>query len=134
MNDFTASCHAEIVRNLNPDTVYVDACDVNADRFGNTVKRLSGIDSIKIISEHKADDKYKIVGAASIIAKVTRDRLISDLKNEFGNVGSGYPSDPVTIQFLEEYIDRTGKIPVCARKTWATTNDIFKKRFQHTLF
>ncbi|HJJ56555.1 MAG TPA: ribonuclease HII, partial [Methanocorpusculum sp.] len=59
---------------------------------------------------------------------------ISDLKNEVGNVGSGYPSDPVTIQFLEEYIDRTGKIPVCARKTWATTNDIFKKRSQHTLF
>lgn len=132
MNQFTAACHAEVLKNLIPDTAYLDACDVNAERFAENVLSLSGL-KIKMISEHKADDKYKIVGAGSIIAKVTRDRKIEELKNEFGEIGSGYPSDPLTITFLTEYIKEHEEPPSCARKSWQTIDDIIAKLSQKNL-
>ena len=117
MNEFTASCHAAVKQSLVPDEVYVDACDVNAVRFGSHVRELSGLTDLQMISEHKADDKFLIVGAASIVAKVTRDRLVTELSNEFCDIGSGYPSDPVTIRFLETYRRENGCPRSCARKT-----------------
>ncbi|HJJ71661.1 MAG TPA: ribonuclease HII, partial [Methanocorpusculum sp.] len=75
MNQFTVLLHAEVLRTLSPDRVYLDACDVNAERFGVNVLSASGIDA-EVVSEHKADARYAVVGAASIVAKVTRDRII----------------------------------------------------------
>ncbi len=132
MNQFTAACHAAVLRELAPDTVYLDACDVNAGRFGKTVLSLSGI-TAEVISEHKADDRHVIVGAASIVAKVTRDHCITDLNREFGQLGSGYPSDPVTIRFLTEYITNHGGAPSCARKSWQTVSDILAKIAQKNI-
>ena len=132
MNQFTASCHAELVRALGADVVYLDACDVNAKRFGDTVHHLSGC-SGKIISEHKADAAYPIVGAASIVAKVTRDHCISELKTEFGEIGSGYPSDSLTIGFLTGYIKEYGEPPSCARRSWQTVDDVIRKLSQANL-
>ncbi|MFH1400962.1 MAG: ribonuclease HII [Nanoarchaeota archaeon] len=61
---------------------------------------------VEIIAEHKADLNHTIVGAASILAKVTRDREIETIKKKIGHdFGSGYPSDPSTIAFLEKYHD-----------------------------
>ena len=49
------------------------------------------------------DDDCAVTGAASIMAKEFRDRVIADLCSELGfNVGSGYPSDPKTIEALKE--------------------------------
>jgi len=132
MNEFTVACHAEVLRELHPDVVYLDACDVNANRFGANVVAASGIET-NVISEHKADAKFEVVGAASIVAKVTRDRLIEELKEEFGDIGSGYPSDPVTIAFLMEYIQKNGKVPSCARKSWQTVTDIIGKSAQKSI-
>lgn len=129
MNAFTASCHAEVVRALCPDLIYLDACDVNALRFGENVLRLSGI-SAGVCSEHKADAKFPVVGAASIVAKVTRDRCIAELKNEYGEIGSGYPSDPLTIAFLTGYIRDHGEAPACARRSWQTVKDIINRSSQ----
>ena len=132
MNTFTASCHAEVVRALCADIVYLDACDVNAQRFGENVLMLSG-SSAQICSEHKADARYAVVGAASIVAKVTRDRYIADLKEEYGEIGSGYPSDPETISFLTEYILTRGEVPLCARRSWQTVQDILDRVSQTDL-
>ncbi len=132
MNQFTAACHAEVIRTLLPETAYVDACDVNADRFADTVLRLSGV-SVRMVSEHKADGRYPIVGAASIVAKVTRDRLIEELAEEFGSVGSGYPSDAATVSFLTEYIREHKTPPSCARRSWQTVDDIIAKCSQQSL-
>jgi ribonuclease HII len=73
--------------------VYLDAADIDARRFGTTIKKRSGI-TANVISEHKADDKYPVVGAASIVAKVHRDRALESL--QLGDVGNGYPADPKT--------------------------------------
>ncbi|MDR3102108.1 MAG: ribonuclease HII [Methanocalculaceae archaeon] len=133
MNAFTASCHAEVIRSLLPQTAYVDACDVTAARFGAAVLDILGIPGVSIVSEHKADDMYLIVGAASIVAKVTRDRLVTELSKEFGDIGSGYPSDPVTLAFLKTYILENGYPPSCSRKSWKTVNEIIARCSQQSL-
>ena len=132
MNDFTVSCHAEVLKALSPDQVILDACDVNADRFGKNVTAKAGIFP-EVISIHKADAAYEIVGAASIVAKVTRDRIIDELKEEFGEIGSGYPSDEVTVRFLKNYIEKHGKAPSCARTTWQTVKDLLGASAQKSL-
>lgn len=75
---------------------------------------------IPIVSEHKADQTYPIVSAASIIAKVERDREIAELAKVHGDLGSGYPSDPRTIDFLRHCVARTGKYPDFVRVSWKT--------------
>ena len=84
--------------------------------------RLGGTD---VVARHKADDTYPVVSAASIIAKVTRDRLISDISAEFGeDIGSGYPSDPKTIGFIEKWIKENGCSPRYTRNSWETVRNI----------
>ena len=94
---------------------YVDACDVNCFRYAEMVK--NNLDHVcEIVSEHHADEKFPVVSAASIIAKVTRDRAIATLAKKYGEIGSGYPSDPVTIRFLNAWIDEHKTPPPIARK------------------
>ena len=64
------SVFSKIIEKLKPDICYVDAADVNEERFGRDI--LSHL-SFKptMISKHKADETYPIVGAASILAKTT---------------------------------------------------------------
>ena len=58
---------------MNPEKAIVDAVDVKAERFQNNLCNDTGIN---VIAEHKADDKYIEVSAASIIAKAKRDAQI----------------------------------------------------------
>ncbi len=133
MNDIVARAHADVIRKLSCDTAFVDACDVNAERYGRTVSAYVG-GGCSIVSEHKADVRFPVVSAASVVAKVTRDRCIERLHEEFGNFGSGYPSDVYTIQFLEKYLIEFGTPPSCARSSWETTRRIRERLSQASLF
>jgi ribonuclease HII len=73
------------------------------------------------------------VGAASIIAKVARDAHVAELADEYGDVGSGYPSDPTTRTFLADYVDSHGELPPCARRSWSTCDDVLAAAEQATL-
>lgn len=73
---------AEIINELKPDVIYIDAADVIEERFTTSIQALLNYSPIKIISKHKADDLYPIVSASSIIAKDMRDRLIEELKKK----------------------------------------------------
>ena len=115
---------AQIINDLKPDVIYLDAADVNEKRFGKSIRSLLSYEAQNIISKHKADDLFPIVSAASIIAKHQRDALIEDLKLKYGEIGSGYPSDEKTSQFLREWIKKYKKAPDFARKTWETTKRI----------
>ena len=53
-----------------------------------------------LLCSFKADTLYPEVSAASVVAKFTRDSIIEELKIEFGDFGSGYPSDPKTRAYL----------------------------------
>lgn len=126
MNACVAALHAEAIMGLQPEYAYVDACDVNAERYGRTVAGLLDY-PCTIVAEHRADARYKIVGAASVVAKVTRDRAIRELEEQYGPIGSGYPSDPTTIEFIRCYIRFHGSPPPCARRSWKTVTNLYQK-------
>ena len=132
LNAAVARAHAQVITKLSPACAYVDACDVNTFRYAEMVKNHLER-PCEIVSEHHADEKYPVVSAASIIAKVTRDRAIARLAKKYGDIGSGYPSDPLTIRFLNSYIDEHRIPPPIARKSWKTVSAILAKKTQSSL-
>jgi len=115
LNGLEAKYMAKVVSKLNPDTSYVDSCDVNPTRFGREISQLSKNHKIK--SYHHADSRFVVVSAASILAKVTRDRIIMKLRKDH-DLGSGYPSDSVTVKFVTKYYKINHIMPVFVRKSW----------------
>jgi len=129
LNLCIARAHAAVVSDLGPGLAILDACDVDAGRYGRTVAgHLTR--PCRIRSVHEADRIHPVVGAASIVAKVLRDRAIAGLAREHGDIGSGYPSDPVTIAWLREYLRKERAPPPFARASWATTRDLMAELFQ----
>ncbi len=125
MNTLTVEAQATALSQIECDdlTGYVDAGDVDEARFGRRVA--DGVDSnVDVTAEHGADDEYALVAAASIVAKVARDAHVADLAADHGDVGSGYPSDPTTRDFLRGYVREHGGLPDCARESWQTCTDV----------
>jgi len=123
LNRLEAHTMAKVIEALRPDVAYVDASDVLADRFGVHVSEKLTI-KVKVISEHKADVTYPIVSSASIIAKVERDREIRELAQRFGDLGSGYVTDPKTVDFLERWLAQHGSYPDFVRKSWRPAREL----------
>ena len=115
LNYLEAKYMAKVISKLNPNISYVDSCDVNPSRFAKTISKLSKKNKIK--SYHHADSRFVIVSAASIIAKVNRDREIKKIRKNH-DVGSGYPSDPKTKRFVKKYISTRNEIPSFIRLSW----------------
>jgi ribonuclease HII len=120
LNRLEAMKFAEIIDYLGPGKVLVDSPDVNTKRMGLYLKKLAKGDGIEMVAEHRADQNYPIVSAASIMAKVERDREIEEIKREYGDVGPGYSSNPITIKWLEDCLREKGRFPDIVRRTWMT--------------
>ncbi|MEM2796154.1 MAG: ribonuclease HII [Candidatus Hadarchaeales archaeon] len=120
LNELEAEKFALLIDRLRPDEVYIDSVDPNPERFRARLMRYVHHVPAKIVIENFADKKYIPVAAASILAKVERDRTVMMLREKFGDFGSGYPSDPKTIKFLKEWKIRYGKFPDFVRKSWKT--------------
>ncbi|NQV08769.1 ribonuclease HII [Candidatus Woesearchaeota archaeon] len=129
LNWLEADKIAEIINYLNPNIAYVDCPSNNIKAYTNYLEeRVKG--KTKIIAEHKADMKFPTVSAASIIAKVERDSLIEKLKKKHNvQFGSGYPSDPITVRFLEKNYKKYNFF----RKSWATWKTVAKAKGQSKL-
>ena len=117
LNYLEAQTMAKVIEVLRPDMVYVDASDVLEERFKQNILECMSF-TVNIISEHKADRNYVVVSAASIIAKVERDKAIAKLAKTTGEFGSGYPSDPRTMSFLRECCEKLEEYPDFVRKSW----------------
>lgn len=115
LNDLEAVYMAKVIKKLQPNSAYVDSCDVNPIRFGTQISKLAKIK--KIHSSHHADRRFPVVSAASIIAKVNRDRTIKRLRLNY-DVGSGYPSDSKTMDFIRRYVKMHSFAPQFVRKSW----------------
>ena len=130
LNELEVFMFSKIIEKLKPEVCYVDAADVNEERFGrDIVSHLSY--KPKMISKHKADERYPIVGAASILAKVTRDEYVRKIAKEIEPklnlpLGSGYPADQVTKKFLETWVSQFGSLPPHVRKSWETCQRLMK--------
>ena len=121
LNHLEAKKMAEVISNLNPDLSYVDSCDVNAARFGREISDLSNKSKVK--SYHYADSRFVVVSAASIIAKVSRDRSIMRL-NKTSNLGSGYPSDKKSVNYVKKIVSSKKPLPTSVRKSWKPVQKI----------
>ena len=112
LNLLNRKAFEKVISKLNPNVAYVDAADVNEERFGREIKiNLTNPNDTDVISMHKADSMIPVVAAASIIAKQTRELEIKKLKKEIGDFGSGYPSDERTIKFLKSYFHDNSRWP-----------------------
>lgn len=125
-------------KNNNPEiAVIVDCPSPNTKRWCAYLADHLDDESNKKIElrcEHKADTNYVVVGAASILAKVTRDKAIDEIKKEYNiECGSGYPSDPLCKKFLKTQEARELAKIGLIRKSWATWNNELKKRKQRKL-
>lgn len=132
LNALEADWMAQVLNRLTWHTAYVDASDVNAERYGRMIATQLKIPR-KIISEHKADSTYPVVAAASIIAKVQRDRRIREFHRSYGDFGSGYPNDPKTKRFLVEWLRSHDSFPAIVRETWETARNIRGRKGQRKL-
>ncbi|MEM4245951.1 MAG: ribonuclease HII [Candidatus Bathyarchaeia archaeon] len=132
LNLLEAEVMAKILVELKPDVAYIDASDVDEERFGRWVSQMLPA-GIEVVSEHHADRKYPIVAASSIIAKVTRDREVERLKRDYGDFGSGYASDPRTRRFLIEYFNKNQAFPNFVRRSWKTLDNLKNEASQSRL-
>ena len=132
LNVLEAKTIAKIILEMKPNKVIVDSPEpADEQKFGRKIKEFCKNLSFEISSEHKADMNYKIVGAASILAKVTRDNEIEKIKKETKiNIGSGYPADEVTIKALKENLDI---LDPYIRKCWSTYKRLKGEKFQANL-
>ena len=115
LNEIEKNAMCKTIQQANPNTCYIDCIDVNEKRFHDNIQK--EYPNIEIITQHKADDTYNIVSAASIIAKVERDKQMAILRKEYGDIGSGYPSDKYTINYLKSL---NKNFPPIVRQTWNT--------------
>ena len=128
MNDLELKGIVKLINKFLPEQVFLDAPTRNCLSFERKIRELLLAElKVKLVVENFADENYPIVGAASILAKVERDRRISELEREYGNLGSGYPSDEKTIRFLKKYLNQHGCFPPIARKKWKTLARIKKE-------
>lgn len=133
LNEIEENKFAEVMNYLSPDKLYADAPDVNAKRFANNLSRMAA-GKVEVIAEHKAENKFPVVAAASIIAKVARDAEIEELRKKYGVRGSGYPSDPETVAWLKEYYAEHHKWPEgTVRETWDTIVQLVGENKQNSI-
>ncbi|HII66163.1 TPA: ribonuclease HII [Candidatus Woesearchaeota archaeon] len=130
LNRLEAKKTVEILDTLRPDLAYIDSPSTNLSQYKSLL--LSKLrHKPKLVVEHKADTHYVTVGAASILAKVTRDAEVRKLHKEVGiDFGSGYLSDPKTVAFFEKH---HADYPELFRKSWAPYQDKLSSKFQSTL-
>lgn len=129
LNTLEEEAFVELIAQVQPHVVYIDA-PTHPSGIPAVLKRLQlalvkrGAYTIEtlpsFVIEPKADLTYPVVSAASIVAKVHRDR---DLKKTPAE-GSGYPSDPKTRTWLKEYIRNDIPFPPCVRTRWGTIDKL----------
>ena len=147
LNKLEAQKAAQIIDEINKGknqkeriNVIIDCPSINTLAWKNTLlKYIKNSSNLTIKCEHKADINHTSASAASIIAKVAREDEVEKIRNkykEYGDVGSGYPSDPITQAFLKKH-GKELKNSGIFRKTWKTWKNLFpeesKDKKQKTL-
>lgn len=128
LNKLEAEAMAAVISDIQPDNVYVDCCDVKPLRYTSLLETYITSNRVyKLYSFHHADALNAVVSAASIVAKVIRDSEIYEIRKTHSKIGSGYPSDRLTINFIREWVLRYGEAPNFVRKSWRPVKLILKE-------
>ena len=125
LNEVEAIACAKIINRINRGfdkiKIIIDCPSTNISKWTDFLKRnVENLSNLEISCEHKADVNHIAVSAASIIAKSTREKEMSILKEKYGSeIGSGYSSDPRTTKFLAANVKKYHHDGIF-RKSWAT--------------
>lgn len=132
LNKLEGKVMGTIINHLEADVTYVDSCDVNTNRYTDLIRShlKSSNNNMRLIVMHKADILNIVVSAASIIAKVIRDKEIEMIQREFEKIGSGYPSDKKTMEFIRTCIIDQNNCPSFIRKSWKPVKNLFRIKQQ----
>ena len=115
-------------KNVNITNIFVDTVG-SPDNYREYIeKNIKKQENINVKVEKKADANYPCVSAASIVAKVTRDKAIENIDYYDKKLGSGYPSDCYTVNWLERNYDEVFGYPDFIRFSWGTVKNMFKKK------
>ncbi|EFP85606.1 uncharacterized protein PGTG_10935 [Puccinia graminis f. sp. tritici CRL 75-36-700-3] len=142
---FDATC--EIIQHAldlqyNLQHIYVDTLGPPKT---HQMKLEQSFPGIKFTVCSKADSIYPIVGAASVVAKVTRDAIVShwihpesthpqkrkssqEDEDATTSLGSGYPSDPNTVKWLSENFNTIFGFGQLVRFSWGTVKTLLADR------
>ncbi|KAM8842554.1 ribonuclease H2 subunit A isoform 1-T1 [Synchiropus picturatus] len=111
--------------------VFVDTVGP-ADKYEDKLSKI--FPGLEVTVRPKADSLFPIVSAASICAKVARDRVVKgwDFVEDLGEVdtdyGSGYPNDPKTKAWLLKYLDPVFGFPQFVRFSWSTAQTLIDSK------
>lgn len=131
LNWLEAHKTADIINELNPDEAFIDCPSPNITKYQTYLFNLINNKKLNLVCSHKAESLFKVVAAASILAKVTRDREVEKIqKTVTGDIGSGYPADPLTKKFIKENFEI---YPNIMRKSWATYKKLVNNKKQQSL-
>ncbi|MFH0884338.1 MAG: ribonuclease HII [Candidatus Micrarchaeota archaeon] len=121
LNDIEAKTMADLIRKLGDGDTMIDM----PDRYGWTFRKRMEKFGVKkkFEAEHKADENYPIVAAASICAKIMRDKKVEEIRKATCDFGSGYPGDPKTRGALKDKEKRKILEPFIRQK-WKTLENI----------
>ncbi|MEN2974843.1 MAG: ribonuclease HII [Candidatus Caldarchaeales archaeon] len=123
INNLEARIFADIIDYLKPDIVYIDSPSKNVEAFRSIIDKMVRY-RCRVIVEVKADKNYPVTAAASIIAKINRDREIEKLKERFGDFGSGYPHDHKTREFIRKVMSSRSEAVELIRWSWKTISRV----------
>mgnify|MGYP006283051427 CR=1 FL=1 len=133
LNKLEAIKYSEIINELRPDKVIIDAPSSNPKGFEIYLKQFLDYKPA-IICENYADLNYVEVGAASILAKVIRDKRIREIEEKVKTpVGVGYPHDKRTLKFVEKALNKKEWLRNYVRKSWFTFQRIKTENEQKKL-
>ncbi len=127
LNELEAIAAAGIINKINKGfskiRVIIDCPNPKTETWREIVlSKIKNKSNLEVVCEHKADVNHIATSAASILAKCIRDKEIACLKEKYGNIGSGYCHDPVTIKFISENLKKYEHDGIF-RKTWSTWKD-----------
>ncbi len=121
---------AEIISMLNANKIYVDSIRQNSKNFENMIRDFLPEDKkgVKLIVKNYLDESIPVVSAASIIAKVERDKEIEEIKKKVKfDFGVGYSHDERTRAFIEKILQTEEEPPSYLRIHWETVESIARK-------
>lgn len=131
-NDLEARYFSEIIDQLKPDTAYIDSPLRSCGRFSAMVSSYCRW-RCNIVALCHADRDIPMVSAASILAKARRDDIMDSYRNIYGEIGSGYPSDRRTIEFLYNSLEEAEANGI-VRRSWRTYSSIIRMRRQADIY
>ena len=136
LNAISHDCAMELVSRALEDGVRIRKVIVDTVGDPNTYQRkltAAFSNKIEFVVEKKADANHRPVSAASICAKVLRDQAMEHwswnepgLEDRSQNWGSGYPSDPKTVEWMKSNTDRVFGFPDIIRFSWAPVKSLLK--------